>query len=186
MTERLQLPTDAREQTAVTAGWRLPGGAPWRIAVTVTLLLVFATFPAMVSVLRDSNLSREEAQWVTAGGRAHTRDLARVNAEVAADLDAMHLPDGAVITDVAYAFGVVLASTAPHQFVITPDRGFQAVLTDPAAHHVRYLLLSANGPADAVRIARYGQSLSAIPTKGVRIWHDEAGDAQWNLVPVKP
>jgi hypothetical protein len=105
-----------------------------------------------------------------------------VNRQVAADLDAMALPEGAVLTDAAYAFGVVLASDRPKQFVITPDRDFAAVLSDPAAHGVRYLLLSARGAADAVRNERFGTDPEAVPTTGVRTWHDASGGLQWTLL----
>lgn len=75
-------------------------------------------------------------------------------------------------------------SADPRQFVITPDRDFRAALADLAGHRVRYLLLTADSPADEVRIVRYGRSPSAVPATGVRVWRDEAGDAQWTLLPV--
>jgi hypothetical protein len=173
----------ARPQSTRHDGVRGLARAPQRVAAVATLFLVFAAFPAMVPTLRNSNLSREESQWVTASGRAHTEELSRINHQVADDLDAMNLPAGSVITDVAYAFGIVLASDRPHQFVITPDRDFQAALGDPAGHHVRYLLLSGDGPADAVRLARYGPDRRAVPGAGVVVWRDVAGDIQWTLVP---
>lgn len=140
--------------------------------------------PSAVAVLNQPELAREESEWVTADGAERRSGLARVDHQVAADLDAMGLPAGAVLTDAAYAFGVVLASDDPDQFVITPDRDFAAAAGDPAGHGVRYLLLSAQGSADAVRIARYGDDRSAVPTTGVRTWHDARGGLQWTLVPV--
>lgn len=157
-----------------------------RALAAVAILGAFVAIPSTITVLSHPELAREESEWVTPSGAERRRNLARVDAQVAADLDAMKLPDGAVITDAAYAFGVVLASTNPRQFVITPDRDFQAAVGDPSGHHVQYLLLSAEGSADAVRIARYGPDKSAVPTSGVRTWHDPAGGLQWTLVPVLP
>jgi hypothetical protein len=51
------------------------------------------------------------------------------------------LPDGSVIVDVAVGFPIVLQSSHPRQFVITPDRDFERILADPATFSVRYLLV---------------------------------------------
>jgi hypothetical protein len=152
--------------------------------VPIVLALTLLAIPATLVTLHRPTLAREESEWFTADGAARTRNLAEVNATVAADLDALHLPVGAVLTDAAYAFGIVLASDDPDQFVITPDRDFAAVVADPAGHHVRYLLLSATGAADAVRIGRYGADPAAVPTTGVRSWRDEQGALQWTLIAV--
>ncbi|GAA0480577.1 hypothetical protein Aca07nite_31650 [Actinoplanes capillaceus] len=155
-----------------------------RPLTAAVLALVLASVPATLITLNRPELAREESEWLTAEGAARTRGLALVNRRVAADLDAMSLPDGAVLTDAAYAFGVVLASDHPGQFVITPDRDFATVLADPAAHGVRYLLLSARGAADAVRLRHFGPDPATVPTTGVRTWHDPAGGLQWTLVPL--
>jgi hypothetical protein len=84
-----------------------------------------------------------------------------------------------VVTDSAYAFAIILASRHPRQFVITPDRDFPAILADPRGHQVRFLLVSANGAADAVRAA-----YPHTGTAGTRSWTDRAGVVLWTLVPV--
>ncbi|MBO3736996.1 hypothetical protein [Actinoplanes flavus] len=157
---------------------------PRRATVATALVCTLVAVPAAIVTLNRPELAREESEWLTADGAARTRGLALVNRQVAADLDAMGLPDGAVLTDAAYAFGVVLASDRPRQFVITPDRDFAAVLADPSGHGVRYLLLSARGAADAVRLRHFGPDPAAVPTTGVRTWHDPAGGRQWTLVRV--
>ena len=163
-----------------------PGGSAVvrRIATVAVIVSALVAIPSTVAVLARPELSREESEWVTADGADRRRGLALVDRQVAADLDAMGLPEGAVVTDAAYAFGVVLASDSPRQFVITPDRDFAAVAGDPTRHGVRFLLLSAHGTADAVRIARYGNDKTAVPTTGVRTWSDPRGGLQWTLVPV--
>ncbi|KUL24260.1 hypothetical protein [Actinoplanes awajinensis] len=159
-------------------------GVVRRALAVAVIVAVFAAVPGTLAVLSRSTLAREEAEWVTDSGSERRRELTQIDARVAADLDALDLPDGAVITDAAYAFGVVLSSDRPRQFVITPDRDFTPALTDPATHHVQYLLLSADGSADAVRIARYGPDPTAVPETGVRTWRDANGGLQWTLVPV--
>ncbi|MBB2941361.1 hypothetical protein FB565_001065 [Actinoplanes lutulentus] len=165
---------------AVLLAAHLIADARQRFVTAASLVLVLAAFPTMFSILSDSNLSREEAQWVTESGRFNTSDLHRINTQVASDLDAMNLPDGAVLTDVAYAFGVVLASDNPDQFVITPDRDFAAAVADPTAHHIQYLLLSADGSADAVRLARYGPT--PVPLDNATPYRDAQGGVEWFLV----
>ncbi|GLY07392.1 MULTISPECIES: hypothetical protein [Actinoplanes] len=161
----------------------LPARAPgWRRVVP--LVLVLAAIPSTLITLGRPTLAREESEWLTAGGAARTSGLAHVNRRVAADLDALGLPEGAVLTDAAYAFGVVLASDNPKQFVITPDRDFPAVLADPAAHGVRYLLLSAQGAADAVRTRHFGPGSGVTLTGAVRTWSDPSGGTQWTLTRV--
>ncbi len=73
--------------------------------------------------------------------------------DVAAYLDALHLPKGSVLLDVLQAFPVVLASNNPVQFVIPSDREYSAVVSDPWDHGVQYILVepdSGRGQADAV------------------------------------
>jgi hypothetical protein len=166
----------------------VPRPGPGRVRSRATAVIVAAAAMALVAIpsalvtLGQPALAREESEWFTAEGAERTRGLTKVNRQVAADLDAMALPEGAVLTDAAYAFGVVLASDRPKQFVITPDRDFAVVLSDPAAHGVRYLLLSARGAADAVRNERFGTDPEAVPTTGVRTWHDASGGLQWTLL----
>jgi hypothetical protein len=163
--------------TVLLAG-HLIAARPRPIVLPVALAAVLVSIPATLVTLGQPTLAREESEWLTADGADRTRGLTLVNRQVAADLDAMELPDGAVLTDAAYAFGIVLASDHPKQFVITPDRDFAAAVADPAGHGVRYLLLSAQGAADAVRLRA---RVSATP---MRSWHDPRGGLQWTLVPV--
>ncbi|MEU8659031.1 hypothetical protein [Actinoplanes philippinensis] len=163
--------------TVLLAG-HLIAARPRRVVVTAALAAVLVAVPATVVTLGRPALAREESEWLTADGADRTRGLTLVNRRVAADLDAMELPDGAVLTDAAYAFGIVLASDRPRQFVITPDRDFAAAVADPAGHGVRYLLLSAQGAADAVRLRAVTTAAPALS------WTDDRGGRQWTLVPV--
>jgi hypothetical protein len=149
--------------------------------VVAALIIALAAVPASLWTLATPRLAREESEWLTTDGAARTADLTRLNHEVAADLDAMDLPDGAVVTDSAYAFAIILASDNPRQFVINSDRDFRAVLDDPAGHGALYLLVSTAGGADAVRLrhdALFGQA------QPVREWVDRVGNVQWTLVSV--
>lgn len=58
---------------------------------------------------------------------------------------------GAVLTDTSSTSAVVAAAPRPEVYVIPSDRDFEAVVADPAAFGVRYLLLRAPAtPGDAV------------------------------------
>lgn len=71
--------------------------------------------------------------------------------EIARYLDRRRLSDGSVLVDLALGFPIVLASSRPHQFVITPDRDFEQAVANPAGTGIRYVLTSADtGTMDAV------------------------------------
>ncbi|WP_432211726.1 glycosyltransferase family 39 protein [Gordonia aichiensis] len=75
--------------------------------------------------------------------------------EIAAYLDALALPDGAVLCDTVYGFAVVVRSRHPRQFVIPSDQDFARILNNPAAHGVHYLLAVPNegrGRSDALNV----------------------------------
>ncbi|MFZ4518088.1 MAG: glycosyltransferase family 39 protein [Microthrixaceae bacterium] len=58
---------------------------------------------------------------------------------------------GAILTDTSSTSAVVAAAPRPEVYVIPSDRDFEAVVADPAAFGVRYLLLRAPAtPGDAV------------------------------------
>lgn len=181
----------SRAEFAVRQNHRTAGptraGRGVTAATKVTAVTVMAlALPVAVITVATPTLGREESQWLTRDGRAGTSELTVLQAQIGADLDAMELPDGSVITDSAYAFPIILASRRPRQFVITSDRDFKAGLQDLSGHRVRYLLVSSpsSGPADAVRLA-YPNAFGPTPdNKGVRTWADKEGKTLWTLTPV--
>lgn len=69
--------------------------------------------------------------------------------------DSLDLPEGSVLTDTVYGFGVVAQSRHPKQFVIPSDQDFTEILNDPAAHGVRYMLAvpsDGRGTSDALNV----------------------------------
>ncbi|MHA6629347.1 hypothetical protein ACU61A_28255 [Pseudonocardia sichuanensis] len=168
----------------VAALWHHRAGR-WRLTATVAVVLAAgAGIPAAVSALGDPALARGETAWTTPDGRASESGRAALNKTIAADIDATALPEGAVITDSAYAFGIILATSRPEQFVINSDRDFAGALADPRGHGVQYLLVSVYGPADAIRMAYPDAIPSGAPPPGTRVWTDPAGAPQWFLVPL--
>jgi len=74
------------------------------------------------------------------------RDIARY-------LDRIDLPDGSILADPVYAFAIIVASRHPKRFVVPSDPDFVAMLNDPTANRVRYMLAVPNkgrGAADAL------------------------------------
>lgn len=156
------------------------------------LALVAVSLPVSALTLTDHRLAREETATVlaavdparaTAADRQHLL-VFRTEDGVADDLDALHLPEGAVLTDAASSFGIVLASADPRQFVITSDLDFAAVLARPAAHHVHFLLVPnpAAAPHDALvtaypRLYATGAGIAAL----VRTWTSTSSNEDWRL-----
>ena len=120
------------------------------LATGAMAALALVALPMSVGTMFNANLAREETpklEGLIAPGRIDPmeRRSAAVGDEVAAWLDARDLPRGSVVVDVAFGFWIVLQSSHPEQFVITPDRDFERVVDDPAAFGARYLLVSPSG-----------------------------------------
>ena len=177
----LAAPASSGPGVHARSGWSGPGRMAGAVAVVVAAAI---GIPAGVVALGDPALAREESAWVTASGRAHASAVTGLNQAIAAEIDAMGLPEGAVTTDSAYAYGIILATARPEQFVISSDRDFAATLADLRGHDVQYLLVSTEGPADAVRTA-YPETVTAgAAPAGSRVWSDTDGVPVWRLVPV--
>ena len=111
--------------------------------------------------------------------------------ELAQYLDALNLPEGAVLTDTVYGFAVVARSNNPKQFVIPSDHDFNRILNDPARFDVQYLLAVPNtgrGRTDALNV-RYptlyenGATINALvleaPNQGMDL-------PNWRIYRVRP
>lgn len=75
--------------------------------------------------------------------------------EIAAYLDRMQLPDGSILADPVYAFSIIVASRRPQMFVVPSDPDFVAILNDPTANKIRYMLAVPNkgrGTSDALNL----------------------------------
>ena len=101
--------------------------------------------------LRDPLLAREESDGLRTligtsapATGSYTTETHRRAALIAADIDALDLPRGSVVIDVALGNPIVLQSRRPDVFVITPDRDFESIVSDPLAFDVHYLLVSQN------------------------------------------
>ena len=64
-----------------------------------------------------------------------------VGRQAATYIDHLRPGDGSVLVDGAMGFPIILESADPTQFITTSDRDFQQVLLDPAAFHVKFLLV---------------------------------------------
>ena len=111
--------------TAVVFAIGLVVAAPTSVGAT------FDAFSRFGFELRDSRIEYRQAQvYRVVAGRT-----------VATYLDELDLADGSVLVDVFLGFPAVLSSDDPKQFVITTDRDFEAILADPSAFDVEYLLV---------------------------------------------
>ena len=172
---------------------RARGTALPRLAALLVIAAALSAIPVSIHTLADHRLAREEtltmlAAW--APDKAEPADQQHLNFydgddAAAAALDSMHLPEGAVLADAAYAYRIVLRSHSPRQLVITPDRDFPAALADPAGHGVRYLLVSSSSDSrDALEQAHPG--LYATGTGAGPLAGQWAGvHASWRLYAVR-
>ena len=165
------------------------------LAVPVVLLAVAAALPLSVRTMADHRLAREETATMLAAvspGLANEEDrrhlaIFQTEQQIAATLDAMHLPDSSVLTDSAFAFPILLATRHPRQFVITSDRDFKPILRDPAAAHLRYLLVPQpeKAPSDALEHAHPGlYETGAGVGRTVMSWHGASDSGDWRLLRV--
>jgi hypothetical protein len=125
-------------------------------ALTAAALVLPALWFSLDPVF-DRQLGREESALLTAVFRPDSADRSQrvehqrfeLGRVIARDLDAMHLGRGAILTDAAYAFPILVATRHTKTFVITPDQDFQRTVADPVAFHARYLLVPDPGGANA-------------------------------------
>ena len=154
----------ARGPAPVRAAARIPPRLLRSIAALAAIAAVSATvlaLPTGWTTIRDDRLAREEAHQLRGliqdsrypGTAPPERAQYLVGGQVATYLDGLDLPDGSVVVDVAIGFPIVLQSRDPHQFVITTDRDFKAVVQDPVVYKAEYLLVappSGLGSLDAI------------------------------------
>jgi hypothetical protein len=164
-----------------------------------TVVMVALALPVSAYEMTSSQVNPSESVLVRATygarGGAELRAELRFTTErrIAADLDTMHLAPESVLIDDFLGFAVPLNSRNPKQFVITSDRDFRTVLSDPAASGIEYVLVPepANlGLLDAVN-RRYPFLYArgaGMPATLVRQYAN-GGDvppARWRLYRLRP
>lgn len=105
----------------------------------IVLVALGPALSSTMSVMTHPVFGREDHY---KGLEASRYEVART---VAGYVDRMALRDGAVLIDVFLGSSIVLNSSNPRQFVITADRDFQAVVSDPVAFDVQYVLIPPGG-----------------------------------------
>jgi hypothetical protein len=147
--------------------------APWRrwfsrlspYAMGLLMVGMLAVgYPSVVAGMVDDQIGRGEAREQltellpgTVAASQYSEDAYLLAGEVADHVDGLNLGVGAVLTDAANAFPIIMRSGDPRQFVITPDRDFQAILANPVQFGVLYVLVPSGDPGhDAVTRAYPG------------------------------
>lgn len=101
-------------------------------------------------------------------------------------LDTLNLPQSSVITDTVYGFAVLSAADDPRMFVIPSDPDFTALLNDPSAGGIQYLLAvppAGRGASDALNL-RYPtlyETGADIATLELEIPNDGDSLPDWRL-----
>lgn len=178
--------------------WRSRWQVRWRpalVATSAAIVLLGPAIPLAYSGMRDPVLAREEANLVAAIAGETAEDPRALPAqsryaferEVAREIDRMWLPEGAILTDSALAFPIVLASQRIDQWVITPDRDFKAALASPAVFSVEYLLTPMRQSGFDAVAGEY-PDLATTPEVATlaREFRDDATGRRWRLYRVTP
>lgn len=180
--------TTGRHQP-VTRWIRHQGG----LTLILTLASLVIMTPITARTMVTPKFAREEpaylpANWQRLAGNLHPHPISirayDIDLRVAAWIDARHLPDGSVLTDVANSFPVVLASRYPRQFIGTTDRDFYAAVTNPLAFHVRYFLLTAGKNTRDAIYAAYPNASSPTGKNVVARFISRTTGQEWLIVRV--
>jgi hypothetical protein len=155
---------DGADDSAPVVGkndrWHRAASALGTVLVTGAVALAL---PIQAHTLTDTStgLAREESPMLrsailpASASHEDRRSLLifQTEREISAFIDRLDPGEGAVLTDTAYAYAVVLSSKSPKQFVVTSDLDFPGAVADPSGHGVKYLLVPAPelGRADALR-----------------------------------
>jgi hypothetical protein len=114
-----------------------------------------------------------------------------VERQVSQYMESLHLRRGSVLIDDFLGFVIILSSSHSDQYVITSDRDFQQILSDPSANGVQYVLIPPDrglGQLDAINRAypnayTTGQGIGTL----VKAFHDPSDyDHDWRLYRVSP
>lgn len=131
------------------------------VATSAVLLAVAVAIPVQGRVMVDPtlNLAREESPTLGSlfypdRSTSDPRLLQTFGAEqeIAAWIDREDPGEGTVLADSAYAYPIIMNSAEPRQFVITSDYDFQSRLENPRDQGIKYILVQADRPADAVQV----------------------------------
>ena len=173
-------------------------GRRWvgRLAQGAAVLAIAVALPVSVFGMTSSRLNYFDAPQIRAiyapQGAAERQAAQRFVTErqIAADLDARALPPGSVLLDDFLGFPIPLNSGNPKQFVITSDRDFKAVLADPAASGIEYVLVPS--PTDLGRLDAVNRQYPALYAGGmanaslVQEYLDLGGFSTWRLYHLNP
>lgn len=174
-------------------------GGRWRVGQLAPLTAVLAigvALPVSISGITSSRLNYFDAPQIRAiyapQGAAERQAVQRYVTErkIAADLDARALRPGSVLLDDFMGFPIPINSSNPKQFVITSDRDFKAVLSDPAASGIQYVLVPS--PTDLGRLDAVNRQYPTLYAGGmanahlVREYPDLGGFSTWRLYHLDP
>ncbi|HEY4024884.1 MAG TPA: dolichyl-phosphate beta-glucosyltransferase [Candidatus Dormibacteraeota bacterium] len=172
------------------AGHRAPRLAGVAAGVA-SLGMVVAALPVSAVELANGYLNPGDAAQVRAivyrHGAVEQQAAPRFTTErqMAADLDALDLPRDTVLLDDFLGFAIPLSSRNPGQFVITSDRDFQSILTDPTGNRVRYLVVPE--PVEQGRLDALNRRYASLYADGagmatlVRQYGDTDNRTSWRL-----
>lgn len=109
--------------------------------------------------------------------------------KIAAYIDSLNLPDGSVVLDTVYGFGIVAASRRPKVFVVPSDPDYVRMINDPVNRGAKYLIAVVPTPLWSIDTLNkrhpglYGDGAD-IATLDMEIPNDGANQPDWRLYKV--
>ncbi len=167
-----------------------------QLAPVAAVLAIALALPVSISGITSSRLNYFDAPQIRAiyapQGAAERQAVQRYVTErkIAADLDARALRPGSVLLDDFMGFPIPINSGNPKQFVITSDRDFKAVLSDPAASGIQFVLVPS--PTDLGRLDAVNRQYPTLYAGGmvnahlVREYPNLGGFSTWRLYHLDP
>lgn len=187
----------AGRRPGVYASPRDTRGPSMRIAAATATALLVVSLPVTTVGMESRSLSVQQyavgallpfdpQEGVEVDRQLAILETFSTERDIADRLDAMDLPDGSILVDTLYGFAVVASSDHPKRFVLPSDRDFVSVLSDPAAHDVKYLLTVPNegrGTSDAInrRYPTVYENGAQISMLDLDIANDGADQPDWRL-----
>ena len=160
---RYYLPAIPMVIVIAVTGWGAARAVGLRFGAALLSLSIVVAIPVTAVSMLNENIGNQPLQFglksllnpekYPAEQQWYRRELVddRLLAEF---LDRKHLPDGSVLMDTFFGWGIWLASDSPKQFVVTSDYDFTAALNRPWDFGIRYIVVSnpALSDADAVHV----------------------------------
>ncbi|MET0704235.1 MAG: hypothetical protein ABWY93_31695 [Mycobacterium sp.] len=162
--------------SGLPVGWWRLGSLPSRLGAALLTASLLIGIPVTAQSMLNQDIGNQQLQFglnslLNPGtyppDEQWYRRMGDDDRLLASYLDRKHLPEGSVLMDTFFCWGVWLASDNPKQFVITSDYDFVVALNRPWDFGIQYIVVSNPNISDA----------DAVNLRYPTLWADGAGFA---------